>query len=90
MLITIVLWFQFFRVVKSTDTELYEKIKFNWSFKFFTPYGDYIFKKEFVNSSNAEIIKYAKVLYYVGNIGQWAFNIYMLLMVIFLIRQVAN
>jgi hypothetical protein len=88
--VSIVLWFKFFPLVKAVDLELYEKIRFRWKFQIRTSYGEYIFKKGFVDTPNKNIKRYALRLYRIGYIGQWAFNIYLLLMVIVVIIQLTS
>lgn len=88
--VTIVLWFKFFPIVKAVDLELYEKIRFRWKFQIRTNYGEYIFKKRFEANPNESIKRHALRLYRIGYIGQWAFNIYLLLMAIFVIIQLTS
>jgi hypothetical protein len=87
---SIVLWFKFFPLVKTVDPELYEKIRFRWKLQIRTNYGEYIFKKGFVSTPNENIKRHAIRLYHIGYIGQWAFNIYLLLLGIVVIIQLTS
>lgn len=88
--ISIYLWFKFFPIVKKIDIDLYEKIRFRLKFQIRTGYGDYIFKRKFQNTPHKKIKKYATALYRIGYVGQWAFNIYLLLIAADIIIQLIN
>lgn len=85
LIITVFLCFKFFPLVKNTDPELYQKLRFRaWSL-FNKPYMNFIFKKEFQGYSNESVRKHALALYWVGWIAQWAFNIYLVLLIFVLV-----
>ena len=85
LLVTIILWFKFFPVEKRFDVNLYERIKFRWKFEIRKTYVSYIFKKEFLDTPDELIKRYANMLYYSGHIGQWGFNVHIFLMIIIII-----
>jgi len=90
MTLTALLWIRFFPVVKKIDSKLYEEIRFRWKFTLKTPYADFIFNKKYEASRNSTIKNYSRALYHIGNVSQWSFNIYMILMAGFIVISWAS
>lgn len=90
LLVTFVLWFKFFPLIKSVDPDFYEKIRFRLKPNLSKPYSNFIFKKEFECYPNKIIKSYSKKLYWVGNVSQWGFNLYIVLMVVIIIIQLTS
>ncbi len=83
--ITIFYWFKFFPTLKKFDFELYERIRFRLKDFYPKDYMNYIFKQEYKSSPYYEVKKNAERLFWFGQIGQWGFNIYIVLILIVLI-----
>lgn len=89
LLISVCIWPIFFAEVSRSDKALYNKIRFRWELKVRNSYYNFIFNKEFEKVPYQKIRMYGSILYKVGYIGQWAFNIYILLAVASIVYRLA-
>lgn len=88
LLITFVLWFKFFSLLKAVDEDLYELIRFRLKPSSSKSYRNVIFKKEFESHPNQKVRCYSCALYWVGGLAQWAFNLYLLLIVVAIVIRI--
>jgi hypothetical protein len=75
-------WFKFFPALKDADSELYEKLRFRWHVFYNKDYANFIFRKGYESSPDAKVRYYGQRLYWYGNIGQWGFNLLIILILI--------
>lgn len=87
MILSAFYWFRFFPAVRNADNELYEKLRFRWHVFYNKDYANYIFRKGYQSSPDDKVRYYGQRLYWYGNIGQWGFNLHILLLLIMAITS---